>query len=360
MIDLKNIGRLKSTKEVLDLCYEIYDVILDNIEVQEDGGNQTQQGQQGEGGEGDEEGDKKDFPKELPTIVEYVPMSQEQFARYTQFRILENEEAKFSKKDTSRFADNSGSSSSYRVKSRQVSNYFIPEHALGPVRGNKTRERFLDKLTKEDLLNRNYSPKMFKMIENIKKSKGLGIVYSQFVSGEGIAIFAKILDNMNYVNYNQKLSERRVNSIIEYFKIKTVGDANLAKFIESGELKIISEGSGEITTIPKAETEVAANNTTATTTNTTTGFEVNCNENIKDKTNQITSNSQTYSVSAMACRRVRVSNISVTALPQPEVKQEPDQVIKTTEIKKGTTTITEYPPTPKATVDIVKRLKANQ
>jgi hypothetical protein len=57
MIDLKNIGRLKSTKEVLDLCYQIYDVILDNIEVQEDGGNQTQQGQQGEGGEGGEEGD---------------------------------------------------------------------------------------------------------------------------------------------------------------------------------------------------------------------------------------------------------------------------------------------------------------
>lgn len=56
MIDLKNIGRLKSTKEVLDLCYEIYDVILDNIEVQETG-NQTQEGQQGEGGEGGEEGD---------------------------------------------------------------------------------------------------------------------------------------------------------------------------------------------------------------------------------------------------------------------------------------------------------------
>jgi len=57
MIDLKNIGRLKSTKEVLDLCFEIYDVILDNIEVQEAGGNKTQQGQQGESGEGGEEGD---------------------------------------------------------------------------------------------------------------------------------------------------------------------------------------------------------------------------------------------------------------------------------------------------------------
>jgi hypothetical protein len=56
MIDLKNIGRLKTTKEVLDLCFQIYDVILDNIEVQE-AGNQTQEGQQGEGGEGGEEGD---------------------------------------------------------------------------------------------------------------------------------------------------------------------------------------------------------------------------------------------------------------------------------------------------------------
>jgi hypothetical protein len=56
MIDLKNISRLKTTKEVLDLCFQIYDVILDNIEVQE-AGNQTQEGQQGEGGEGGEEGD---------------------------------------------------------------------------------------------------------------------------------------------------------------------------------------------------------------------------------------------------------------------------------------------------------------
>lgn len=55
MINLKNIDRLKTTKEVLDLCYEIYDVILDCIEVQEVG-NQTQQGQQGEGGEGGENG----------------------------------------------------------------------------------------------------------------------------------------------------------------------------------------------------------------------------------------------------------------------------------------------------------------
>lgn len=57
MIDLKNISRLKTTKEVLELCFQIYDVILDNIEVQEAGGNKTQQGQQGEGGEGGEEGD---------------------------------------------------------------------------------------------------------------------------------------------------------------------------------------------------------------------------------------------------------------------------------------------------------------
>lgn len=56
MIDLKNISRLKTTKEVLELCFQIYDVILDNIEVQE-AGTKTQQGQQGESGEGGEEGD---------------------------------------------------------------------------------------------------------------------------------------------------------------------------------------------------------------------------------------------------------------------------------------------------------------
>ena len=161
--------------------------------------------------------------------------------------------------------------------------------------------------------------------------------------------------------YNQKLSERRVKSVEKFFRETTVGDANLAKFIDDGTFKIITSAQGETTVIPKAGyNEVGSGGTTTTTTNTTTGFDVDCNQNIKDKNGEVTQNSQIYSVSAMACRRVRVSNISVTALPQPEVNDEEvnlGEPIKTTTTIKSATTITEYPPKPQPTIDIVKKLK---
>ena len=157
-------------------------------------------------------------------------------------------------------------------------------------------------------------------------------------------------------SYNESLSLRRTDAIIKYFKSKTIGDANLSKFIEDGSFKILPPvGAGENIVIPKAGyVEVASGTTTATTTSTTTGFDVNCKEDIVDKNNEVTTNSQRFSVSAMACRRVRVSNISVTALPQPEVN---DEEVDLGEPIKTSTTITEYPPKPQPTVDIVKKLK---
>ena len=161
--------------------------------------------------------------------------------------------------------------------------------------------------------------------------------------------------------YNQKLSERRVKSVEKFFRETTVGDANLAKFIDDGSFKIITSAQGETIVIPKVGySEIGSGGTTTTTTNTTTGFDVDCNQDIKDKNGNVTQNSQIYSVSAMACRRVRVSNISVTALPQPEPNDEEvnlGEPIKTKTITKSATTITEYPPKPQPTVDIVKKLK---
>ncbi len=144
------------------------------------------------------------FPKKLPTIVEEVPMSEEQFARYSSARFNELDETK--KKTLfkqSRFSSNKNSNSTYRVKSRQISNYCIPEYALGPIIGKKSREKFIDKITTDDLLNlKKFSPKMQKIISNIKKfNNSPGIIYSQFVSGEGLAIFSKILDLYGYKNY---------------------------------------------------------------------------------------------------------------------------------------------------------------
>ena len=147
-----------------------------------------------------------DFPKELPIIVEKVHMSTEQFVKYDEARDLEKEEGtKKGRIPTSeRFSAKGSTSSSYRVKTRQISNYRIPEYALGPRRGNKARIKYINRISKSDLLKtKTFSPKFGKIIQNIQKHKNqLGLFYSEFVSGEGIGIFSKILDAMGYKNIN--------------------------------------------------------------------------------------------------------------------------------------------------------------
>jgi hypothetical protein len=148
-------------------------------------------------------GNKQGFPIKLPTIVEKVPMSEAQYARYIIARNQELEETKHGYKTAnSRFSASKGGNSTYRVKSRQLSNYIIPEYALGPVRGAKAREKFIDRIKTEDLENTDeFSPKMGKVLHNISHhSKSPGMVYSQFVSGEGLGIFARILEANGYKN----------------------------------------------------------------------------------------------------------------------------------------------------------------
>ena len=148
---------------------------------------------------------KPGFPKELPPIIEKIPMSPIQFARYISARILEQDENKHGyRASNSRFSSASGGSSTYRVKSRQVSNYCIPEYALGPVRGAKSREKFIHKITLEDLQDvAKFSPKMDKILANIEKHESMpGIVYSQCVSGEGIGVFSRILKALGWQQYS--------------------------------------------------------------------------------------------------------------------------------------------------------------
>ena len=153
--------------------------------------------------------EKEHFPKKLPVIVTHVHMSEFQFAKYQVARSHELEEGKKSfNVKAARFSSGSGGTSTYRVKSRQISNYCIPEYALGPVRGAKAREKFLSKIKHEDLLNTaEFSPKFNTVLENIRKFAGMpGMVYSQFVSGEGLGIFAKVLEVNGYVEYDDTAS----------------------------------------------------------------------------------------------------------------------------------------------------------
>lgn len=145
---------------------------------------------------------KPGFPKELPIIIEKVPMSETQFKYYVSARMSEQDEGKYSYRNKkARFSSSSGAATTYRVKSRQISNYAIPETALGPIRGKKSREKFIDKITPEELRDPQYSPKMAKIISNLEKDRLRAIVYSQFVSGEGINLFAKILEVYGWIEY---------------------------------------------------------------------------------------------------------------------------------------------------------------
>lgn len=150
---------------------------------------------------------KEHFPEEKPIKVLKVRMSPQQFAKYDGFRDLEIEEASSKERKVSRaerFSAKGAMTSSYRVKSRQVSNFLIPYYAL-TTRGKKIIKH-IDKISKADLLNLDtFSPKFKVILNNINKHKNQkGLFYSEFVSGEGIALFAKVLKLKGYDQWEVK------------------------------------------------------------------------------------------------------------------------------------------------------------
>jgi hypothetical protein len=137
--------------------------------------------------------DRENFPTKLPITIEQVPMSKIQNMEYIRLRDQEKEES-------SRFMgggeylpgvigagitkEQSSVSTSYRIKTRQISNCMI----------NKTT------LTLENLSD--FSPKLKKLYDNTQLfKKQLGIIYSSFLTS-GLEFFAKILELHNYTKYD--------------------------------------------------------------------------------------------------------------------------------------------------------------
>jgi hypothetical protein len=142
---------------------------------------------------------KEDFPDEYPLIVERVPMSSAQYMRYKNVREIEIMEEKYKKStgamESFSVKDSSANSSSYRVRSRQASNVGLPDSAFTIVNGKKTKD--ISSITLEDIRQSGHrmSPKFMKVIENIKKSPStIGIVYSEFISGEGLLLLGRYLE----------------------------------------------------------------------------------------------------------------------------------------------------------------------
>jgi len=134
------------------------------------------------------------FPEQLPTIIERVEMAPEQYRQYLGARDRENAE-----KGGGRYFGNASSlvqlhnlalpsagrksASSYYVKSRSLSNYAAPREY-----SKKTLNELPD-----DAFTADTSPKIIKMIENIEKSKGPAVVYSQFVDIGGLGVIERFL-----------------------------------------------------------------------------------------------------------------------------------------------------------------------
>lgn len=179
-----------------------------------------------------------DFPEQLPTIVIRVPMSPEQFSAYDVARDMELDEASYKKKRAAvseRFSS-SDSKGTYRVKTRQISNFVFPEHALGPRKGKKMQEKFIDRITDEDWVRIDVlSPKISKLLSNVKAHEGqLGFIYSEFVTGEGLAIIAKLLQRSGYISWEEAADTKRFYEARD----KEVPDNKKVFAVVTGELDV--------------------------------------------------------------------------------------------------------------------------
>jgi hypothetical protein len=134
---------------------------------------------------------KENYPDRLPIKFEIVEMSQLQNIEYAKSREVEKREnSSFFNggliNGGAIFKEKNSVSTSYRIKSRQFSNIYIPSSI---------------KLEKFNI--NKYSPKLEKIYKNISEnhSNSISLVYSTFLE-YGIKAFSKILELNDYKLYN--------------------------------------------------------------------------------------------------------------------------------------------------------------
>ena len=144
-----------------------------------------------------------------PIQIHRIPMSKQQFDEYTAARSDELRSEK--KKKSNELKGN------YRAASRQLSNTTYPIEARklrpttkvntdGPDEGTeeevdvKSTVTFYNAVDKSDYCTniQLYSPKFDLMVKNIQSHQGLQLVYSQFITIEGIRSFARVLDSRGF------------------------------------------------------------------------------------------------------------------------------------------------------------------
>jgi superfamily II DNA or RNA helicase len=149
---------------------------------------------------------EENFPEQYFLRIEIVDMSSEQYEEYNLMRSLEKKERIFpQRREAQRFSTKGVFPSSYRIKSRQVSNFLIPKYAI-EMKDKKIVAKNIHLIRREDLLDLDkYSPKFKRLLENLDcYPNTLGTIYSEFVS-DTLAVLARVLEeHMGYVSWEYK------------------------------------------------------------------------------------------------------------------------------------------------------------
>lgn len=189
---------------------------------------------------------KENFPDRLPIKIIKVSMSSKQNARYLEFRDIEKRETKYEGKFGSGcgctnnepikitagaiLREKSLESSSYRIRSRQVSNILLDEVDYSNLESLKT-----------------YSPKIVALIKNITENHNnqLGLIYSNFLD-YGLVPISNTLKIIGYEDYFESTRNKESpcyaifsgkvdidvrNEIVNIFNSKENSDGSLIKLL---------------------------------------------------------------------------------------------------------------------------------
>jgi len=137
-------------------------------------------------------------------------------------------------------------------------------------------------------------------------------------------------------SYNKKLSERRNDSVKKWFLKQILSNGEtIQSYSDSGKFVVNLTSFGEETVIPKTKIESQGDNGNVSIFNSTGGevltSSVNCTKdiiNLDVNPNKVNTQSQWYSIPAMACRRVAIKKIVVEekVTPPPPIVVNNDQV----------------------------------
>lgn len=175
------------------------------------------------------------FPEQRETIVCEVPMSKYQSNLYMAARKIELENTT-KRKFKTQSLQKPKVNSNYRVATRQICNFAYPDYALEVTKtdGKIKTKNNLEKLDIKDVIAKLdvYSPKYKKLIENVMREQGIGLIYSQFL-GYGLKILEMLLiyHKVSYAIISGEVPKEEVDKIIKIINSKENCNGELIKAV---------------------------------------------------------------------------------------------------------------------------------